>query len=330
MAALAGEDVWEVRKKDTPEFIAWCQRVKDWTGKWPEAKRFWLDAENNVVPSAAEAFKPPGALVARAIDGLLVPVTPRAFRRRRAAPPSERMRRILRTGRSEGAGAARDQTGDGNAHGDGTRPKMKPIQSVLAGMLAGEPREDYAHDPWWIMRVQPNMYRTAAASLLREGFESYGPTFRVLAPMPRRMIPPKKRHQANLFKREIRRRRFEGYLFIRRMFGVYDVNRLFDLSGCGGIVTNASSVALVYDYEIELMRLVEADGTVDQTFAEGHKGYRITKLPSDGRDQWAGQSKIVGRIDDSGKTILFVQRMGRIARLISDADPQGVTLSAKL
>lgn len=202
-----------------------------------------------------------------------------------------------------------------------TRSMPMPIENVLRSMVETLPTEDYSHDPWWIMRVEPNSYRTAQESLKRNGFESYSPTFKVIVPMPLRMIPPKKRHQAALFKREVRKQRFEGYAFVRRMFGVYDSNRLHDLDGCGSIVKSAGSIALVMDLEIELMRLVEEDGTQDQVIIETYKGYKVARLP-DGQ-QWVGKSRIVGRLDDSGGTVLFVEHLGRIARLISQADPTG-------
>lgn len=201
------------------------------------------------------------------------------------------------------------------------RSVLQPIKTVLAAMLEPEiePFEDYAKDSWWIMRVPHGAYKTAEASLLRVGIESYAPTYKLLSQMPLRMVPPKKRGNAALYKREVRKRLFEGYLFVRRMLGSYDINRLFDLDGCGGLVTNASSTALVYDYEIELMRLAESDGRFDQVRVETHRGYKVARLPEDGSDQWVGESKIVGRIDSSDKTILLVKRMGRIARLISEA-----------
>jgi hypothetical protein len=44
MAMLAHEPAqWVVRKKDTREFTAWCERIKEWTGHWPEPKQLWLD-----------------------------------------------------------------------------------------------------------------------------------------------------------------------------------------------------------------------------------------------------------------------------------------------
>ena len=208
-----------------------------------------------------------------------------------------------------------------DAHPEWRKPKhaLKSIQNVLQMMLQpeGEPVEEYAKDPWWIMRVVASMYKTAEQALLREGFESFAPTYKVLGQTPLRMIPPKKRHQSNLYRRELRKRRFDVYLFIRRLFGNYDLNRLFDLDGCGSVVMVASSFALVYDFEIELMRLAEADGAWDDTSVETHRGYKITRLPE---QRWTGESKIVGRLDDSIKTVLFVNRMGRIARIISQAE----------
>lgn len=200
------------------------------------------------------------------------------------------------------------------------RDMPKPIRDVLQAMLDEKlPVEDYSHDPWWIARVAPNAYRTAAESLKREGFESYSPTYKVIGPLPLRHIPPKKRHQAALYKREIRRRQFDGYMFIRRMFGHFDINRLFDLEGCGAVVRSAGSIALIPDYDIELMRLIEADGSMNEVQVETYKGYKVTKLDD---QQWVGTSKIVGRLDGSTKTVIFVERMGRIARLITEADPR--------
>lgn len=209
-------------------------------------------------------------------------------------------------------------------------PRLQPIRSVLETMMEKVPTETYSHDPWWIMRVQPNSYKTAADSLRREGFESYSPTYKILGPQPLRLIPPKKRHQAGLYRREVRKYRFDGYYFIRRMWGHYDLNRLFDLDGCGSVVLSTGSIALVQDYDIELMRLAEMDGTMDEVQVETYRGYKVARLPDDGSDQWTGSSRIIGRLDDRGKTTLFVERMGRIARLISQADPAGVTLGAKL
>lgn len=201
-----------------------------------------------------------------------------------------------------------------------TKPMPKPIDEVLRQMMEENlPIEDYPHDPWLIMRVQANRYTTASFELKRVGIESYSPTFRVLAPMPLRMVPPKKRHQASLYKHEVRRRRFDGYMFIRKLFGNHDLNRTFDLEGCGALVRTVGSIALVPDFDVELMRLAEANGLHDEVVIETYRGYKVTRLPDEQR--WEGKSKIIGRLDVNGETILFVDRMGRIARLISQADP---------
>jgi hypothetical protein len=199
---------------------------------------------------------------------------------------------------------------------------MRPLKDILAAMLHDElPIEEYSKDAWWIGRIKSGMYRTAEHNLLRSGFETYSPTFKCLEPMPLRMITAKRRHQAALFKREVRRRRFDGYLFVRRIFGHYDANRLFDIDGCGGLLVDGErKPVLISDYDVELMRLVEADGSLDQVHVERHRGYKVARLPADGSDKWTGSSKIVGRIDEFNKTVVLVARLGRIARLIAGAD----------
>jgi hypothetical protein len=209
---------------------------------------------------------------------------------------------------------------------------LKPLKQVLDQMLRIDslPLEEYAKDAWWIARVRSSMYKTAEHQLVRNGFESYVPTYKSLEPIPLAKIAPKKRSKAHLYRREVRRRRFDGYIFVRRIFGRYDINRLFDLDGCGAVLANAEKIpVLIHDHEIELMRLIEADGTLDEVRVERHRGYKVARLPADGSDRWTGSSKIVGRIDERDKIIVLVQRLGRIVRLISEADHE-VTLRAKL
>jgi hypothetical protein len=82
MAMLAHEPAqWVVRKKDTREFTAWCERIKEWTGHWPEPKQLWLDREGRVV-AREHAYVPPERAqwgVANSVFGLLVPHTPTGF-----------------------------------------------------------------------------------------------------------------------------------------------------------------------------------------------------------------------------------------------------------
>jgi hypothetical protein len=82
MAMLAHEPAqWVVRKKDTREFTAWCERIKEWTGHWLEPKQLWLDKDGRVV-AREHAYVPPERAqwgVANSVFGLLVPHTPTGF-----------------------------------------------------------------------------------------------------------------------------------------------------------------------------------------------------------------------------------------------------------
>lgn len=84
MAALidVGER-WEVVAKHTPQFGAWRERVHEWTGKWVEAKRYWLNEQGEVVKTAKDAFVPKREdgipSLPSSIDGLMVPHTDSGF-----------------------------------------------------------------------------------------------------------------------------------------------------------------------------------------------------------------------------------------------------------
>lgn len=67
---------WTLERKDSKRYVAWCQRVKEWLGVWPEPHRYWLDAQGFIVPTVrdAEGYGEPGKLP-RSLDGLLLPRT---------------------------------------------------------------------------------------------------------------------------------------------------------------------------------------------------------------------------------------------------------------
>jgi hypothetical protein len=91
MAALPHDRAqWIIVEKETPLFMAWCTRVQEWTGRWPEPRRIWLDQFDRIVPSAREAYCEPGRLP-RCKNGLLVPPTPTGFppAKKATGPPSE-------------------------------------------------------------------------------------------------------------------------------------------------------------------------------------------------------------------------------------------------
>lgn len=210
---------------------------------------------------------------------------------------------------------ARENFGD-----DWTKPK--PLALVFEALTAKPDGQVYSMEPWYLARYEPQMEKTAIDSLNREGFECWYPTFKDVRQLALRKIPPKKRHQAGLYIEEVRRPRFAGYILIRRLFGYFDVNRLFDLKGCGSVVKLGGCPAKVIDYDVELMRLAEADGIYDaHELHIKHKGYKVTQLQETESKRWVGQSKALGRLDESGRTSLMVDAFGRVAHLIASADP---------
>jgi hypothetical protein len=85
LARLASAEQWVVRKRGTNEFNAWCERVEEWTGLSPRIVRYWVDANDNVVPKhkayrrSPREGENPKWIVPKSIDGLLVPPTRSGF-----------------------------------------------------------------------------------------------------------------------------------------------------------------------------------------------------------------------------------------------------------
>jgi hypothetical protein len=70
---------WVAVKSGTPQCVAWAERVKEWLKSYPRERRFWLDAQGNIVRAREEAHQPEGALLPSHVQGLLVPPTPTGF-----------------------------------------------------------------------------------------------------------------------------------------------------------------------------------------------------------------------------------------------------------
>lgn len=66
-------DGWHIVERKTPIFVAWSQRISEWTGRWPEDHRLWLDEQDNIVPSYKEAATTRSGL-GKCKDGFLVPI----------------------------------------------------------------------------------------------------------------------------------------------------------------------------------------------------------------------------------------------------------------
>lgn len=184
--------------------------------------------------------------------------------------------------------------------------------------------EVHSHDPWWLARYRQQMEKTAFHNLSREGFECWTPTYKSVRQLPLRKVPPKRRNQAKLYLEQVRLKRFPGYVLIRRTFGHFDVNRLFDLAGCGGVVTMGGKPVLVQDFDVELMRLTESDGTHDvyQLRSMPLAYYKVNYLS--GEEDLKRQHDSIGpmkrRLDDSDGLSLKVDAFGRVSHLIAGAD----------
>jgi hypothetical protein len=180
--------------------------------------------------------------------------------------------------------------------------------------------------PWFLARYMPALERTARDNLCRVGFENWYPSIIDVRPVPLRKIPPKKRHLAARMLQEIRRPRFVGYILIRPLpWCRWDVNRLFDLTGCGNIVSNGQHPAKIEDFDVELMRLAEARGQFD-TFAAVGPRFRI-RIDVQTHQQWISQGKKLLNLDDARKFRLFLDAFGRIERIIAHAEEPEFTRS---
>lgn len=62
---------WTLAAKESKRFVAWCQRVAEWTG-WPNDHRYWLDKNNNIVATPQEADRE-NRLLPKCQDGLMMP-----------------------------------------------------------------------------------------------------------------------------------------------------------------------------------------------------------------------------------------------------------------
>lgn len=79
LAALANipQSQWILIGKRDPRYVAWCERLKEWLGFWPEDRRYWLNAAGEIVPSVQEAEGyGDRSRLPKSIDGLRFPPTP--------------------------------------------------------------------------------------------------------------------------------------------------------------------------------------------------------------------------------------------------------------
>jgi hypothetical protein len=209
------------------------------------------------------------------------------------------------------------------------KPNQRPnlgqgAPSQLADLAVVEMTEVACFDAWLLAYSHPHAQHIARASLEREGFEVFYPLRKVVMRRPSASLPSKTRH----------RRRFEiiervepvlgCYLMLRRLCGAFDLGRLRELHGVGGLCHIGKTAATIRDYEVELLRLAEAHGRFNVYHASVPGTYRVAieidpRLTTDGkaeRDRWNGVTRMIGRLDGVARTMVFRQELGRVIRLI--------------
>jgi hypothetical protein len=187
--------------------------------------------------------------------------------------------------------------------------------------------------PWWIAQCKANSEKTAKDSLLREGFEAWYPTYKRFSPMPLRMIPPKKRNSRRPMVITRNLALYPGYVLLRRFKGDFPIFRLFELNGCGGLVVSINAAGdaapvLMPDHSVELMRLREDTGLDDVYQGVSQHGVMTGIVKQDPRFmlQHNSRGRVVGRLDDSHESSLFIELQDRVVQVISSSHHLAQTL----
>lgn len=197
-------------------------------------------------------------------------------------------------------------------------------------MLGGEPLELHSFEPWLIIKSRPNQEAKAKETLMREGFEVYyGARIKfVKVTIPAKKISSKNRHRRRSEYHTIERASpiYPGYLFIRRLWGALDLYRAFDLPGVLGLCCFDERPATIEDYKIELLRLWEARGKFDeQSLSTTPHDVRAAERQRGAPAKDKSKRRTLKRIDESDCSVLFVEELGRITRIITShgAAPSG-------
>lgn len=213
---------------------------------------------------------------------------------------------------------------------------LAKIGNAVDDAAADEPLRLHCFEPWMILKARANQEAKAKKSLMNEGFEVYyGERIRFIrVTIPAKKISSKTRHRRRSEYRMIERPRpiYPGYLFVRRMWGVFDVYRAYELSGVLGLCVIGESVAMVEDYTVESLRLQEARGRFkceDGDWVE-LDSFSVSTAPRDIREahrqenggkNGKNEARELKRLDEAGNSILFIEELGRITRIITSRLP---------
>jgi transcription antitermination factor NusG len=195
----------------------------------------------------------------------------------------------------------------------------EPISSVPALRL-------HNFSPWNIVRSQPNQEAKAKESLLRAGFESYfGERQEVVrVSIPASKISSKTRYRRRSETRDVVRTYpvYPGYLFVRRLYGGSDLWQSFELPGIIGLCCFGERPATVEDYTVELLRLSEARGKFDHhTASTDQRHIKIALRERANPPLLVDKSpRNIQALDGHGKSLQFIEELGRITRIIQSPD----------
>lgn len=181
-------------------------------------------------------------------------------------------------------------------------------------------------DPWQIAFSRPQLQKAAKRSFERIGYECWYPVRKVVTTKPLASMSSKNRHK----RRHETVERFETvigcYLLIRKIKDVTFTEDLYELPGIGGLCHFGESVATVADFEVELLRLAEADGRFNEYHAsvnnidrlsidiDPRRGYEMKTYDCTERDLGRG-------VDRYGESVYFQEKLGRVLRYIQSAQP---------
>jgi hypothetical protein len=173
-------------------------------------------------------------------------------------------------------------------------------------------------DPWLIAYSQPRAQRVAKRALEHQGFECWYPLRKVVTTRPLRTLSSKTRHRRRRELVEKIEPVFGPYLFIRPLRADSDCGRIREFNGCGGMCHFGGRVAVLNDYEIELIRLAEANGKFNIYHETVRGPYRVS-LDIDPRSQWDGKTRLIGRLDTASESVEFIDVLDRVIRKIHTA-----------
>jgi hypothetical protein len=134
------------------------------------------------------------------------------------------------------------------------------------------------------------------------------------------MISSKTRHRRRKEVMEIGRVLpiFPGYIFVRRMYGGFDIFQAYELTGVIGLCCVGDRAAEVEDFIIESLRLDEARGKYDdRSVSDDRRHVRMAVRNYFKRAVNKNPQRIVGTLDESSGSTLFVEELGRVTRIFT-------------